>query len=167
MKNLAFIILSAIALFSIHRADAQTGFKNFKVSIYVRAMEVQKMKDPKWLESSWEKISSNLHVDKVYLETHRDLQIVDEETLTKAIAFFKSKGVKVSGGITFTINEMDNFRTFCYSDPVYRKKAKDIVEFTAAHFDEIILDDFSLQTVNVNYASRQKVTGRGTITGLN
>jgi len=142
MKNLAFIILSALGLVLFSKSDAQPGFKNFKVSIYVRAMEVQKMKDPKWLESSWEKISSNLHVDKVYLETHRDLQIVDEATLTKAIAFFKSKGVKVSGGITFTINEMDNFRTFCYSDPVYRKKAKDIVEYTAAHFDEIILDDF-------------------------
>jgi hypothetical protein len=142
MRKLVIIILSVFGLFPVIHTDAQTGFKNFKVSVYVRAMEVQKMKDQQWLESTWEKISSGLHVDKVYLETHRDLQVVDEETLKKAIAFFKGKGIKVAGGITFTINEMDNFRTFCYSDPVYRKKAKEIVEYTAAHFDEIILDDF-------------------------
>lgn len=100
------------------------------------------MKDQRWLETTWNRISSNLHVNKIYLETHRDLQIVDEQTLNKAIEFFKAKGLIVAGGITFTINEMDNFKTYCYSDPVYRKKAKEIVEYTAAHFDEIILDDF-------------------------
>lgn len=142
MKKIAILILSALGLSICYNSLSQQPYRNFKVAIYVRAMEVKKMKDDAWLEESWRKISSNLHVDKVYLETHRDLQVVDESTLTKAIAFFKSKGVKVSGGITFTINEMDNFKTFCYSDPIYRRKAQEIVEFTASHFDEIILDDF-------------------------
>ena len=47
--------------------------KNFKVSVYVRAAEVQKMKDQKWLDESWATISNQLDVDKIYLETHRDL----------------------------------------------------------------------------------------------
>ena len=46
------------------------------------------MKDTKWLESSWATISSQLDVDKIYLETHRDLLIVDDATLEKAKKFF-------------------------------------------------------------------------------
>jgi hypothetical protein len=37
---------------------------------------------------------------------------------------------------------MNRFETFCYSNPEHRKKVKEIVELTARHFDEIILDDF-------------------------
>lgn len=122
--------------------SAAEGFSNFKVAVYTRAMEVSKMKDTRWMESTWEKISSNLHVDKIYLETHRDQLMVDKETLSKAISFFKGKGLEVAGGITFTINERNDFETFCYSNPEHRKKAKEIIQYTAAHFDEIILDDF-------------------------
>ena len=81
-------------------------------------------------------------VDKIYLETHRDLLIVDEPTLLKAKKFFESKGIKTAGGITLTINESNNFETFCYSNPEHRQKVKEIVEYTAKHFDELILDDF-------------------------
>ena len=64
--------------------------KNFKVSVYVRAAEVQKMKDQKWLDESWATISSQLDVDKIYLETHRDLLIVDDATIEKAKKFFQT-----------------------------------------------------------------------------
>jgi hypothetical protein len=40
------------------------------------------------------------------------------------------------------MNESNNFETFCYSNPEHRKKAKEIAELTAKHFDEFILDDF-------------------------
>ena len=33
-----------------------------------------------------------------------------------------SKGVKVAGGITITINEANQFETYCYSNPEHRKK---------------------------------------------
>ncbi len=46
------------------------------------------MKDLQWLESSWNIISQQLDVDKVYLETHRDLLIVDDATLNQAKKFF-------------------------------------------------------------------------------
>jgi len=68
--------------------------------------------------------------------------VVDQETLDQAKKFFIGKGVKVSGGITATINERNMFETYCYSDPVLRQKLKEVVEFTARNFDEIILDDF-------------------------
>ena len=116
--------------------------KNFKVSVYVRAAEVQKMKDQKWLDESWATISSQLDVDKIYLETHRDLLIVDDATIEKAKKFFMKQGLEVAGGITFTINESNDFETFCYSDPEHRKMVQKIAEVTARHFDEFLLDDF-------------------------
>ena len=115
---------------------------HFKVSVYVRAAEVQKMKDTQWLESSWATISNQLDVDKIYLETHRDLLIVDDATIEKAKKFFQKQGIEVAGGITFTINESNEFETFCYSDPEHRKLVQKIAETTARHFDEFLLDDF-------------------------
>ena len=38
-----------------------TRHKNFKVSVYVRAYEVEKMKDTQWLESSWKGIAYPTH----------------------------------------------------------------------------------------------------------
>ncbi len=117
-------------------------YKNFTVSVYTRAYEVREMGDKKKLEDSWNQISHQVMIDKIYLETHRDKIIVDEKTLESAIQFFKSKGLKVAGGITFTMDEGNNFQTFCYSNPEHRQKAKEIAEYTARHFDEFILDDF-------------------------
>jgi hypothetical protein len=117
-------------------------FKNFKVAVYCRAYEVDKMGDREWLEPLWNDLARQVHVDKIYLETHRDLLIVNEATLEKAIQFFKERGVEVAGGITYTVNEMNNFETFCYSNPEHRQKVKEIAEYTARFFDEIILDDF-------------------------
>lgn len=117
-------------------------YKNFTVSVYTRAYEVRDMADLKKLQDTWDLISSQVKIDKIYLETHRDLLIVDEKTLEAAIGFFRSKGVKVAGGITYTVNEGNNFETFCYSNPEHRKKVKEIAELTARHFDEFILDDF-------------------------
>jgi hypothetical protein len=117
-------------------------YKNFAVSVYARAYEVRDMADAKKLQETWDLISSQVKIDKIYLETHRDLLIVDEKTLESAIKFFRSKGLKVAGGITYTIDESNNFETFCYSNPEHRKKVQEIAEYTAKHFDEFILDDF-------------------------
>ena len=100
------------------------------------------MKDTQWLESSWATISSQLDVDKIYLETHRDMLIVDDATIEKAKKFFQKQGIEVAGGITFTIDESNEFETFCYSDPEHRKLVQKIAETTARHFDEFLLDDF-------------------------
>jgi hypothetical protein len=118
------------------------NYKNFDVALYSRVYETRQMNDPAWLESHWEAVSKNMKVDKIYLETSRDMVVVDQATLDKAKKFFLSKGVKVSGGITVTVSEMNQFETYCYSNPEHRQKLKEIVEFTARNFDEFILDDF-------------------------
>ena len=123
-------------------ASATNHYKNFKVAVYSRAYETAKMGDEKSLEAIWDEISQQVKVDKIYLETHRDLLIVDEKTLLSAKKFFESRGIETAGGITLTVNESNNFETFCYTNPEHRKKVKEIVEYTARHFNELILDDF-------------------------
>ncbi len=118
-------------------------YNNFRVSIYCRAYEVRQMGDTtNYLKPKWNEISRQLKVDKVYLETHRDLIIVDQKTLDIAKKFFKDRGIEVAGGITLTISEPNRFQTFCYSDPDDREKVKALSEYTAKNFDEFILDDF-------------------------
>jgi len=118
------------------------NYRNFDVAVYCRVYEVRQMKDPAYLEQTWAAISPHVTIGKVYLETHRDTIVVDQATLDQAKAFFASKGVQVAGGITITINEANQFETYCYSNPEHRQKLKDVVEFTARNFDEFILDDF-------------------------
>ncbi len=118
------------------------NYENFRVAIYTRAYEVQQMTDREWLESTWETISSQVKVDKIYLETHRDQLIIDKDEMKKIIKFFEDQGVEVAGGITYTISEMNDFETYCYQDPVERAKAQEIMELSAELFDEVILDDF-------------------------
>lgn len=139
MKKILTIIAASLLLVQSLSAG---NYKSFKVSIYTRAYEVEKMKDPEWLESTWKTISSQLKVDRIYLETHRDKLIVPQETLDAAKAFFRAHGVEVAGGITYTISEANNFQTYCYNTPEDRAMVQKIAEYTAANFDEFILDDF-------------------------
>ena len=138
MKKTLFILIGM--LLCLHAGAQQ--HQNFKVSIYTRAYEVEKMKDSHWLDSTWRIISEQVQPDKIYLETHRDLLIVPDATLRKAIGFFKEKGLEVGGGITYTIDESNSFETFCYTNPKHRKKVQEIAEHTARYFDDFILDDF-------------------------
>ena len=143
MKKTTFLKLGLFLLLGLLAfPTVQAKHRNFKVSVYVRAYEVDKMKDSQWLDSTWNIISRQLDVDKIYLETHRDLLLVDDATLEKAKKYFLNKGIEVAGGITYTINEANNFETFCYSDPEHRKIVQNIAEHTAKHFDEFLLDDF-------------------------
>ncbi|MDR2147170.1 MAG: hypothetical protein LBE91_11990 [Tannerella sp.] len=135
-------ICSVLMALMMGTAAFAGNYNGFKVSVYTRAYEVEKMKDLHWLDSTWNIISSQLKVDKIYLETHRDLLIVSDETLEQAKKFFRDRGIEVGGGITYTINESNSFETFCYSDPEHRKKVQEIAEHTAKHFDDFILDDF-------------------------
>jgi len=139
MKQLAITFLLLVVLTA---ASAQ-HYRHFKVSVYCRAYEVKMMGDTvNYLRPRWEAITRQTKVDKVYLETHRDLQIVDQPTLDIAKKFFRDRDVEVAGGITLTISEPNRFQTFCYSDPGDRQKVKELSEYTAKNFDEFILDDF-------------------------
>ena len=137
-----FVIVVFLLCMVCNMTMQAKAYESFKVSIYVRAYEVDKMKDIHWLDSTWNVISQQLEVDKIYLETHRDLLVVEDATLEQAKKFFHDRGIETAGGITHTINEANSFETFCYSNPEHRKMVQKIAEHTAKHFDEFILDDF-------------------------
>jgi hypothetical protein len=141
IKSIYFATMLSLIIFG-SALSGQGKHDNYKVSVYTRAYEVQKMGDPHWLDSTWQVISSQMNVDKIYLETHRDLLIADKKTILAAKEFFKKRGIEVAGGITYTIDESNQYQTYCYTRPSYRQKAKEIAEYTASLFDEFILDDF-------------------------
>ena len=139
-KNLRRLMVVLVCLLA---TTIQAGkYQNFKVSTYIRAQDVARMDDEKFLKSTWETVSSQVDLDKIYLETHRDAFIVPEKTLTKVKKFFLSKGLEVGGGITFTRSEPTDFETYSYAREDERQMVKHISEYTAKFFDDIILDDF-------------------------
>lgn len=109
-----------------------------------------------YLKPLWDELSNQLKVDKIYLETHRDLIIVDQTTLDIAKKFFRDRGIQLAGGITYTISEPNRFQTFCYNDPEDRKKIQQIAELTARNFDEMILDDFFFTNCKTDAAIKDK-----------
>ncbi len=116
--------------------------KSFETVIYVPVAGTLKMKDPQWLESTWAQISSQLHVDKVYLETYRSRVLADDQVIAAAQKFFSAHGVKVAGAICYSDSDNGQFVSFTYTKPADREYVKHVAELTAKHFDEIILDDF-------------------------
>ena len=117
-------------------------YQNFKVSSYIRAQDVARMSDDKFLNATWETVSSQVDLDKIYLETHRDAFTVDEKTMLKVKKFFLSKGLEVGGGITYTRSEPTDFETYSYARENERQQVREVAEYTAKLFDDFILDDF-------------------------
>ena len=75
-------ILLAAAMLTVTAIQAGK-YQNFKVSTYIRAQDVARMDDDKFLKSTWETVSSQVDLDKIYIETHRDAFTVPEKTINK------------------------------------------------------------------------------------
>ena len=132
-----------LAVASVSALTIQAGkFQNFKVSTYIRAQDVARMADDKFLNDTWQTVSTQVDLDKIYLETHRDAFTVDEKTMLKVKKFFLSKGLEVGGGITYTRSEPTDFETYSYARENERQIVKEVAEYTAKLFDDFILDDF-------------------------
>ncbi|HWG19116.1 MAG TPA: hypothetical protein VG225_01215 [Terracidiphilus sp.] len=136
----------------LHAAAPAHG--QFKVAVYIPVLQVERMaKDPDYLKQSWNEISSQVHVDKVYIETYRSGEVADDAALDNAKSFFQQQGVETAGGIAY-VGSGDSagadspeagagqFVSMCYTDPKQRDLVKRVAELTARHFDEIMLDDF-------------------------
>ena len=136
------ILTAFIAVLAVLPATGKGKYQHFKVSTYIRAQDVARMADEKFLNATWETVSSQVDLDKIYLETHRDAFTVDEKTMLKVKKFFLSKGLEVGGGITYTRSEPTDFETYSYARPNERQIVREVAEYTAKLFDDFILDDF-------------------------
>ncbi len=132
------VLVSVVSSFG-WAADTQ---KSFETVVYIPVAGTVKMKDRQWLEQSWAAISGQVHVDKVYIETYRSRELADEQVIEDAKKFFLGQGVKVAGAICYSDSDNGQFVSFTYTKAADREYVKQVAEFTARHFDEVILDDF-------------------------
>jgi hypothetical protein len=128
---------------SIAGAEPQR-YHSFKVTVYIPVEVVEQMdRNPGWLHSSWNTISSRLHVDKVFIETYRGGTTADDATISRIKHFFLSRGVAVAGGMALVgPGGYGQFHSLDYTDPKDRALVERMSSLTARHFDEIMLDDF-------------------------
>jgi hypothetical protein len=135
------VLLAAVA--SAPPARAQGSYTNFSVCVYFRYQEVSSTpRNMAQFSNQWANVEKQVKVAKVYLETTRNNQLATADEVETMKKFFTDRGIKVSGGMGLTANEGNGFQSFDYSSPVDRARIREMTEFTARHFDEIILDDF-------------------------
>ncbi len=131
------------ALLALSSRCLAGNYTNFDVAIYIPVNVVHNFEDPQKLQDDWNVISSQLKVDKVYIEVQRDHQTNSDALLEQVKKFFLEHGVKVAGGMALSDGSIGGqFKSFCYTDPSDRAFIKSAAELAARHFDEIIQDDF-------------------------
>ncbi len=136
---LAIFLLSASA-----GAAKPKPYRNFEVTVYITAQAVNRMaQDPAWMQSSWNTISSRLHVDKVFIESYRGGVIANDAALSRVKQFFLARGVAVAGGMALVApGGRGQFHSLDYADAKDRALVRRMSALAARHFNEIILDDF-------------------------
>jgi hypothetical protein len=141
MKKNLFAIIIATLLFS--PAGFAGNYSNFEVAVYIPVGAVKNLANSNVLAGQWNWISSQLKVDKVYIEVQRDRNVASDENIEQVKKFFLDHGVKVAGGMACSDGSyFGQFLSFCYTDPKDRDFVKHAAELAARHFDEVIQDDF-------------------------
>lgn len=117
-------------------------YQGFSTAIYCPVYSFYLLDDINKFDREFDSLLNKVHIDKVYIETHRSGYLIDKVKILNIKKYFEDKGLKTSGGITTTTKRLNGFGTFCYTNKGDREKLKKIVVETASIFDEIILDDF-------------------------
>jgi hypothetical protein len=141
-------LCSLLLLPALARAGQYT---NFEVSTYITVGGVRSLGNLETLTNQWNRLRSQLKVDKVYLEVQRNRDINDGATLERVKKFFLDHGVKVAGGMAASDGSIGGqFKSFCYADPADRAFVRSAAELAARHFDELIQDDFFFDTTKTD-----------------
>jgi hypothetical protein len=133
------------------------NYKNFSTALFCTVFDVEHI-DWGTFDDPFRFIEKNAGIDKVYLETYRAEHFVSADRINEARKFFEKKGISCSGGITFSAKGRTSwdFRSFCYSNQRYVDEMIKVIEYTAALFDEIILDDFYFTNCKCEMCIREK-----------
>jgi hypothetical protein len=150
------ILFAALVLpaFCCHAGN----YTNFDVAIYIPVGVVRSFEDPQKLQDDWDRISSQLKVDKVYIEVQRNRDLAGDALLERVKKFFRDHGVRVAGGMALSDGGNGQFKSFCYTDPQDRQFIQHAAELAARHFDEVIQDDFCF----VNTKTDSDIAAKGT-----
>lgn len=125
--------------------------QNFKVAAYlpefvIHILDRQVPMDV--FKQGFKQLIQTLKIDHIYIETHRSGHFIEKEKLERLTHFIREFGIHVSGGITFTDGNFEDFfegelfDTFCYSKPDSEEKIRKVVSYSASLFDELVIDDF-------------------------
>lgn len=165
MKPRVFLALAFFTLLLHPVLCPARNYTNFTVAIYIPVNVVQSFQDPQKLTNDWARISSQLKVDKVYIEVQRDRRTASDELLEQVKQFFLDRHVQVAGGMALSDGSINGqFQSFCYTDPQDRAFINSAAQWAARHFDEVIQDDFFFVTTKKE--SDIKAKGNQTWTGF-
>lgn len=133
------------------------SYRNFNVSVYCPVGNINNITDFEAFDQKFKHLYGNVKIGHAYLECYRGMEWCDKEQLLKVKAYFESKGIAVSGGIT-TCDDSDNegFVSLCYSGEKGREILKKAVALNAEVFDEFIFDDFYFLNCRCEECIKQK-----------
>ncbi len=138
-------------------APAQRPYRNFSVAVYIPVTSTRQLADPKVLQQQFERIWSQVHFNKVYLEDYRSGVFADPASLDRIAKFFRARGITVDGGLTLTaVDQGGPFQSFDYENPKDVATAERAVRIAAQHFDTVILDDFTFYNTRSDADIRAK-----------
>ncbi|MBW4053234.1 MAG: hypothetical protein HIU85_17590 [Proteobacteria bacterium] len=160
----ALLVLTVIACacgpcVAAPRRGPPKPFHHFKVMVYIPVQVVERMAhDPAWMRSSWRRIGSRLHVDRVFIEDYRSGVSADDADLSRVKRFFVSHGVAVAGGMAMLgAGRSAQFQTLDYTVARDRELASRMSAELARHFNTFVLDDLYF----FNTKSDSDITAKG------
>jgi hypothetical protein len=107
-------------------------------------------------------------VTKVYIESFRNGHLVERNILERAKVRFLEAGLEVSGGIT-TLGlgrRSTGWKLItCFTDTAAQERTKEVFEYTARLFDEIMIDDFWFTDCSCEECDRARRERRVTLGG--
>ena len=133
-------------------------YKNFSVAVYIPVRSTRALANPQTLREQFQRIWSQVHFNKVYLEVYRDRIFANPATLDRIAAFFRRRGITVDGGITLFsgVNKYGQFNSLDYENPHDIALCERAVRMAARHFNTVILDDFTFFNTRSNADIRAK-----------
>jgi hypothetical protein len=133
-----------------------------QVEAYVMSRQVDKYcSTPEDREAVLE-VLRKVGITKLYLEAIRSGYRSNEKTLCTARDFFRENGIEITVGITttpgddFGVRSTENRNFLNYEEAKTREDLKEVFEFMASHFDEIMIDDFFLTDDRSETAAQAK-----------
>ena len=152
-------LIAASVAFAVPATAARRPYRHFGVAVYIPVSATRQLADPAVLHREFERIWSQVHFNKVYLEVYRDGVFADESSLARVIGFFRKRGITVDGGLTLAQGGHGaGLGTFDWQDPAALAECERAVRLAARHFDTIILDDFFFFSSRSNADIRAKGT---------
>src|ERR1043165_9235034 len=111
-------IIAVLLLCGLGTAAQAGAYKHFRAAIYVTVHDTKRLADPATFERDFDRVSSQLKFDKVYIEAYRDRLFATDAELEAVKREFQAKGIMTSGGVTLAAGGSGGqFGTFDYENP--------------------------------------------------